>query len=328
LERIVYIHVGPAKTGTTAVQHILRAHDSSVIVYPKAGLWADISHHNLVFNYFRDYSRPEMVREDVGDLFRRIVSEVNASRKNVVISSEVLAGRNRLAEFVEALLSKLGPGFRAQLIFVVRDQLELAASTYNQRVKDSVTRERRDPDEFLAERAAHLCYAPILRRLQRTGISLSVLNYHPAQGLAARFLEHIGFPSGEIAESPLRNVSMSTRALIATLVLNRSSMSRQRRNQIVSTLRGMPRRFAPSRLIFGSQAVAAAEEHFGPDRTFLRDVWRIEFPPSQIQPSANLFALTSDEFAELSVALTGLGPDSDAMLQDLGAYVRDIEAKK
>ena len=52
MPRTLYLHVGPRKTGTSALQHILRNHDNSIVVYPKVGLWGDGSHHGLVFRFF------------------------------------------------------------------------------------------------------------------------------------------------------------------------------------------------------------------------------------------------------------------------------------
>src|SRR5215469_18919344 len=103
LTRTLFLHVGPAKTGTSAVQHFLQRHDNSVVIYPKVGLWADGSHHNLVLNYFGEYARPELVREDPAKLIVRIGDEARGSTRDIVISSEVLAGRKDIAQFVAAL---------------------------------------------------------------------------------------------------------------------------------------------------------------------------------------------------------------------------------
>lgn len=59
--RRLLIHVGPPKTGTSAVQHYLRSEATPGLIYPEAGRWADGAHHNLVFNFFEDRSCPEVV---------------------------------------------------------------------------------------------------------------------------------------------------------------------------------------------------------------------------------------------------------------------------
>jgi len=81
LTRTLFFHVGPAKTGTSAVQYVLQRHDNSAVIYPKVGLWADGSHHNLVLNYFGEYGRPEVVREDPAELLARIGKEARRSTR-------------------------------------------------------------------------------------------------------------------------------------------------------------------------------------------------------------------------------------------------------
>jgi hypothetical protein len=75
----VFIHVGPPKTGTSAVQHVMRTHDNSQVLYPKVGLWADGSHHNLAFNFYQDFQRPEAVRSDIVAMFALIGVRVRSS---------------------------------------------------------------------------------------------------------------------------------------------------------------------------------------------------------------------------------------------------------
>ena len=53
------------------------------------------------------------------------------------------------------------------------EHFERAASLYNQRVKDAVTGEKRDPDEFLAAHAPGMCYANFLKRFRKTRFDLS-----------------------------------------------------------------------------------------------------------------------------------------------------------
>jgi hypothetical protein len=151
--RTLFIHVGPAKTGTSAIQDVLRKHDNSAVIYPKVGLWADGSHHNLILNFYEDYARPEVVRENIDGLLDRIGAEAGTSHRNVVISSEILGGRQRPGKFIRALAARLGPDFEVEIVAGIREHFERAASVYNQRVKDAVTRETCDPDEFLVERA-------------------------------------------------------------------------------------------------------------------------------------------------------------------------------
>jgi hypothetical protein len=320
--RTLYLHVGPAKTGTSAVQHILRNHDNSTIIYPKVGMWADGSHHNLVLNYFGDYARPEMVRENAESLFARIGEEARASDRDLLISSEILAGRRNLGEFVQALQKQLGGDpFRVEAVMVAREHFERAASLYNQRVKDAVSAEPRNPDAFLVEHAPRLCYANILRNLRRTGFEITVLNYHPAEHCVARVLRHLGFRRKRIPETPARNVSLSSKGLIATLAANRLGAP-QERERFVSALCRMPRFFAPSRFIFGPEAAAKAERTFAADREFLKKQFAVELPPPDLNAAARAFAIGEQDFADICAATQGLGDYGKAIRETVREYVK------
>lgn len=321
MSRILYVHVGPSKTGTSAIQSLLRAHDSSAIVYPKVGLWPDGSHHNLVFNFFGGSFRPEFVREPVRDQFDRIATEAKGSERNVLISSEVLAGHKRAPEFISALLERLGGGFRAEVLYVVRDHFERAASVYNQRVKDGALREQRDPDIFVSQEANNLRYAPALRRFLKTDFLLNVLNYHPAGDFVQRFLGHIGFAQEGVPAAPVRNVSLSTKALIATLGANRACGDIETRARIGEAIQGLPGSFAPSEFIFGREAVSRAEEQFDPDVGFLRRRFGIEIRNQNPPKAARRFAISTDEFAEISSVLSNFGSVGEAVRKSVLPYV-------
>lgn len=50
MKRMLYIHVGPSKTGTTAIQSIFQDLNDNRLTYPKAGRWPDGSHNLLYFS--------------------------------------------------------------------------------------------------------------------------------------------------------------------------------------------------------------------------------------------------------------------------------------
>ena len=80
--RTLYIHVGPAKTGTSAIQHALLTHDGSVVTYPQVGLSRGGSHNNLVLNFFSDKSRSDAVKADP----RKLLDELAAcSQRRIVM---------------------------------------------------------------------------------------------------------------------------------------------------------------------------------------------------------------------------------------------------
>ncbi|MGH6876609.1 MAG: hypothetical protein ACREHV_04430 [Rhizomicrobium sp.] len=322
MTRTLFLHLGPAKTGTSAIQYVLGRHDGSIVLYPKVGLWSDGSHHNLVLNFFGDDTRPETIREDAGRLLARIGEESRRSDRDLVVSSEILAGRKNLGEFITALQSAIGGELRVVLVAVVREHLERAASLYNQRVKDAVFSERRDPDEFLLEHPERLCYANLLRRLKRTGFELAVLNYHPAEDLVARCLAQFGFSPGQIPQPPRRNVSLSRKALIATLVANRLSDAPEDRSRFDAGLRSISGRFASSEIFFGSEAIARVRRIISADRKFLRKEFGLQLPRRRLQLVNSPFVLNGDEFADIAAAMRDLGDNVNDILEALRLYVR------
>jgi len=298
---------------------LLRERETGVL-YPKVGLWPDGSHHNLVFNFFGDYSRAEVVREYASELFARIASEAAASSRDVLISSESLAGHNRAPEFISALLARMGGGFRPEIIFVVREHFERASSVYNQQVKDRATRERRDPADFLKARAKRLCYAPMLQNLARANCQLTVLSYHPAGDFVKRFLGHVGAAPDSSGEAAMHNVSLSTKALIATLAINRAVSSDLARNEMLAAIYALPGSFEPSKSVFSTDALALTEPVFERDRQFLHRNFDIELKTPR-SGSVTPFSLSEMDMEELTSALQGFDSRADAVRQEMVRYV-------
>ena len=322
MTRTLFLHVGPAKTGTSAVQHILQRHDNGIVIYPKVGLWADGSHHNLILNYFGQYTRPEVVREDAAGLLARIGEEARRSNRNIVISSEILAGRQDLSAFCAALEGEIGESLRVELVVVVREHFERAASLYNQRVKDAVTAEKRDPDHFLVAHAQGMCYSNFLKRFQNTPFDICVLNYHPAEDCVARVLARFGFPQGQTVNQAPRNVSLSRKALVASLAANRVSVTEKERSRFVAALRRNPGFYAPSGFIFGTEAAFQAERKFRKDRNFLLRRFEVELPLAEFSESSMPFTIDQTEFSQISEVSAKFGSYGQKILDTVRPYVR------
>ena len=322
MTRTLFLHVGPAKTGTSAVQQFLQRHDNSVVIYPKVGLWGDGSHHNLVLNFFGEYTRPEVVREDPAVLLARIADEAKQSKRDIVISSEALAGRKDVAGFSTALERAIGESLRVEIVAVVREHFERAASAYNQRVKDAVTGETRDPDVFLAAQMQGLGYANLFNRLAKTGFDISALNYHPAGDCVQRVLAKFGFHQAPSGEYPVRNVSLSRPALVATLVANRVAGSREERNRFSAALRRMPGFRAPVGRIFGFEAGLEADRFFAKDRDFLLQRFGIRLDRPDFSGDGQPFAIDETEFANIGDAAAKLGSFGATIIETLRPYIR------
>lgn len=316
--RTLFLHLGPAKTGTSAVQHVLSRHDDSVVCYPKVGLWHDGSHHNLVLNFFGNYRRPELVREDAGRLLARLGAAARRSRRNIVISSEALAGPRNLDDFAVAVQNAVGEDLRVVLVVVVREHFERAASLYNQRVKDPVTSERCDPDEFLTGQTWRFCYANFLRRLLGTGYELEVVNYHPADGCVARCLGLFGFPADQIPEASIRNVSLSAKVLIALLAANRLGAKPRERARLEGALARLPDRAASSDIWFGRAAAAQVQPRIDADREYLAQQFGLVLPRVESREDRP-FVLHKDDVIDLEKAMR--------RCDEFGAHARDIVAR-
>jgi hypothetical protein len=319
--RTLFLHIGPAKTGTSAIQHVLSRHDRSVVIYPRHGLWFDGSHHGLVLNFFKDFRRAETVRENPQALFAAIGREAAQSERNVLISSEVFPGRD-VASFAAALLSHLGNGFRVEVLAVIREHLERAASLYGQRVKDGFTAEKRTPDEFLARGWGALRYRNVLEALRRSGLAVTALDYHPATSCVMRFLMHVGFREHEIAGVPARNPAPATKALVALLAINRTARTPRSRERMVRAVAGLREYHAASKLIFRAEVASRAAQDWLPDRHYLGEQFAIALPPSQTDGAPEPFGIDELEFDEIGQATRWLGRDGAALRECLRAFVR------
>ena len=316
----LYLHIGPPKTGTSAVQHVLRQHDDSVVYYPKSGLWRDGAHHNLAFNFLGDFSRPETEQLDRAALFDEIAEGARRTGKSVVISSELMYSRD-LGPFLDALLGAIGASRdQAEIVLAYREPYARAASSYNQLVKDAYYREQRSPGQYLLENVATFLYAPRLAQLAELGVPVKILTYD--SDFANRFLGHIGFPPGEIGAVESRNVSLSVKGLIATLAANRIATSQEHREQLFATLRRLRKFFAPSRFLFDAPSLEAVEPHFAKDRQAQQARWGFVAPLTDLASVRDEFHITRAEADEIDAVCQQLEPaDHIAMRQAVASFI-------
>jgi hypothetical protein len=314
VKRTLFLHIGPAKTGTSAIQHVLSHHDSSVVVYPRPGRWKDGSHHNLVYNFFRDYRRPEILREDASELFSKVAEEVRRSDRNIVISSETLEGRD-IRAFANGLLDSLDlSAMRVEIVLVAREHFEWSASLYNQRVKDPTHAETADPDDYLIHRTDPPPFAALTRNVAATGFDVSLINYHPAETLVCRFLSHVGFPRDVASTARRLNVSLGRMELVALLAANRVSLSAEQRRKIGLVLQKLPRRPLPPNLVFCADAAMRADTRFTEDRNFVRDKFGIALPVPRWTATAEGLYIEDRDVAQMVSVVEPFGEDGRRIL--------------
>lgn len=325
MARTLFVHVGPRKTATTAIQAFLGKHDNSIVIYPKVGLHGIGSHHGLVFSFF-DAARKKDDSDSIEQLFEKIGEQTRDSDLDVVISSEAMEIQNRdVGAFVRALLPYVSrTPIKVELVLAVREHFGRTASLYNHLVRARKGAVQRNlPDEFLEANAAEMCYAPYVRRLKNSGFNVTALNYHPSESWTDRFFAYIGFPADEIPKIDMRHVALSPKVLIALAATNETVRSKDNRRKFRLAFAAMPESKTPSRFIFGQEAARTAEVLFSEDRKFLFDEFGIKIVGPDVENEQNAFFLSHDEFEEIAAVARDLGPGGNKILKFAREYVRD-----
>lgn len=135
---IIYIHVGLAKTGTTAIQNFIvknKRHFADYnFHYPSTGL-ANNCHHGIAF-YWGDYKafkKSFKIKKNTLEIFSE---ELHANKdKNILISSECL----NLGEVNWEELLSLFPHKRIKIIVYLRRQDNMWSSAYREMIKNNTT---------------------------------------------------------------------------------------------------------------------------------------------------------------------------------------------
>lgn len=318
MSRTLYVHVGPMKTGTSAIQHALRNHDNSVIVYPKVGLWDDGSHHGLVFKFFGE-PLGDRIEGGIDGLLEQIGKEAKDSERDVLISSETLADRD-CERFIRAVLPHVtATRMEVEIVVACREHFSRASSLFNHRLRGG---NPPDPDRFLTKHAAGMCYAPLIRKMRETSFRVVALDYHPSETWVARFFSHLGFPPERIPEGEIKRLALSPKGIIAKLAINRLRQSKEEKLRYFHRFKQMPESRAGSQFIFGRDAAAAAERHFSADRDFLSREFGIHFVAPQLGTQKNYLSINSDELSEIISIGRKLGPPGQEIIRFARQYLR------
>jgi len=281
------------------------------------------SHHDLVRSFFGDVARGEALSVDADVMLGELSQVIGTSKRNVLISSEMLPGRADIGRLISAITSRMGAGpVAVEILVVCREHFARAASAYNQRVKDVVRWERSAPDEFLRRHCAEVSYKNLIQALRRTGHGVTALNYHPATGLVERFLRHVGFPADRIPSPEMRNVSLSPKGLIATLAANNVAASAFDRERYFEALRRMRPFFSPSVFIFGPRAAREANQKFEPDRQFLYEEFGIELPRRDDLERGSQLYLDERDLTDIRAATAELGAEGEAIAKFASTFQR------
>ena len=272
-KRTLAIHVGPPKTGTSAVQKVFVTTRRPGILYPSTGRWPDGAHHVVIFA-LRGIARVGDVEiPPRAEVIGSLLSEIRGCDDDVLISSEALTP----ATF-RLLLDELGPVLgrfdRIVALFVAREPIAGAASSYNQHVKDSMIGEGRSPDPWLDVSWSRFSIGPEIARWNEVVPALEVIPYEPAAGFVPRFLARMGLDAAEPADVGRPNRSMGGKALATLVLANRVNRTFTTRRRFWERLRADPtfRIWRGESFPFSPEAIATARERFADDHRILADL--------------------------------------------------------
>lgn len=221
MSRTLYIHVGPAKTGTSAIQSAFQELRDERLAYPETGRWPDGSHNLLTFSVvgFSDWG--DIRIPPSAEIIEDFSAEISTAPHDCLISSEALQLPADYALFLEEI-GQATRGFdELRPILTIRHPLERIASYYNQHVKDHVHSEASLPDDYLRENCDGFFLSDVIRDWFECAPNLSLLPYYPSYSLVRRFCGLIGRPDLAPSSAPKVNRSLGGVALSLLLLANR-----------------------------------------------------------------------------------------------------------
>lgn len=328
LARKLFVHVGPMKTGTTAIQEILANHDNSIVLYPKIGLSKN-AHHHLVHNYRgKDHQVRHCATLPRGQLLDAFSAATRESARNVVVSSEWLGTHATAAcipQFMHALANRVAGGRpEVEILVACREHFDRAASVYGQKLK---TGEQSAPDDFIKSNADILCHAPLITSLRRTGFKVVPLSYHPSRDWVMRFFTYLGFAPEQIPRPSTANQSFAPWVLIARMAINNvltagDEETASLKRQIVNRLRKPDESCLPAQFLFSRSVAEELKERFDGDRAYLMRKFGIELPVPKIATMENKFFMDHESFKKVESAVKLAGEHAKEILKIVSPYVR------
>ena len=239
MTRTLFIHTGPAKTGTSAVQHLLRDLDDPKLVYPKTGQWPDGSHNMLYFAIQGQRRWGNIEIPPLAELADQMSAELMTAPHNVLISSESFETPDRLRLLRRLLANAIARFDRVVPIVTLRHPVERASSTYNQAVKEPAQGLQMWPDPYLFRTIKSHSLSQLVTAWQSFSADTLFLPHHPREDFVQRFVSALGRPDLAPKTNTIRNRSMGGLGLALLLISNRIHKTREERADFFrNTLRG------------------------------------------------------------------------------------------
>jgi len=129
----VFLHIGRHKTGTSSIQNFFASNQDLIgdynYLYPKTG-FTGVAHHELAYclsKKITDLSSGSSIVDEI-DLCQQLLSEINETQKNIIISSEAIQNTN------PELFGDLLKNKDVHILIYLRNQQDYLASAYAQKV--------------------------------------------------------------------------------------------------------------------------------------------------------------------------------------------------
>lgn len=315
MTRTLFLHVGPAKTGTSAIQAFFKSREFDSVYYPEAGQWPDGAHHKLVFaaKGLRKYGVIDI--PEWSDLKQQLYAEIAATDKDIFLSSEVC--QPDFMEVVRGITSQFG--LKLVVIMVYRNAIERASSVYNQDVKDPVVGLNLTPDDFLQQKANQLRIRPLFERWEREVNDIRLLPYVSDKPLLERICALLGVQTTTDDAAKVFNRSMGGHALLAMLIANKLLPSEEQRRAFFDAMRALTdfRIWTGSSYPFSREAVEILKKELQDDFDWAKA--EIGAADSSTYTWRDRFVLSAEEGDKIIALLDqqGLYEDNQTMIQNL-----------
>jgi hypothetical protein len=327
MTRRLFVHVGPPKTGTSAIQFLFRDLSDPALTYPATGQWPDGSHNRLVFALRGAKRWGPIEIPPIAELAPLFAKDLRDAPRDALISSEGLSHPGTYRKLLDTLADTVAGFDEVIPILTLRHPLERAASAYNQRVKDAQFGERALPDEDLRRSIAGHRLCPLIDQWRQNVPGVQLLPYGPAESIVARFCALIDRPDLAPAAVQWRNRSLGGVGLSLLLIANRVLPDAGARHRFLTTdMRSYPglRLWRGASFPYSEAASALAmDEVVGPDLAEVQARHGIDLGEWRAPPRATL---SEAERTQVRDAARTLLPASDGLEAEVEAVLAAFPA--